>query len=307
MVNTNIKTPEPKTVTKKSDASSSLKTPKITKGAASIILFYFGDSKYTTISQETVKLKKAMEDYKYKVLLKHNEIPNWLDLSEKDEKIADVKETPTKDNIVKYIKQLANDGYMIDLWIFSHGWDAGFKVSTGKHGSDGSFTKDDIETLLGSPETGFTKLPIRMVYQVNCYGKSLNKSWQNIGAKTVAGARYVNFYPTQFGDFADNWNKGNVSFEDAVDKSNTATSRTLVQTYISMVHAPSIKKKWGGCPLLKTVLGDHECAKNYFIDQWLTDDEWQKTMSGKENMNYSSEMVTSGEKTLTKKDVPRWD
>lgn len=307
MVNTKINTPERKVVKKAPEASSSLKTPKVTKGAASIILFYFGDSKYTTICQETVKLKKAMEDYKYKVLLKHNEIPSWLDLSEKDEKIADVKEVPTKDNLVKYIKQLANDGYMIDLWIFSHGWEGGFKVSTGKYGSDGSFTKDDIETLLGRSATGFSNLPIRMVYQVNCYGQSLNESWQNIGAKIVTGARYVNFYPNQFGNFADNWNKGNVSFEDAINKSDTAASRTVVQTYISMVHAPSIKNKWGGCPFLKTVLGDHKCAKDYFTYQWLKNDEWQNGKSGKENMNYSSKMIKSGEKTLTKNDVPKWD
>lgn len=296
-----------KVVKKTPEASTSLKTPKITKGAASIIFFYFGDSKFTTICQETVKLKKAMEDYKYKVLLKHNEIPSWLDLSEKDEKIADVKEAPTKDNLVKYVKQLADEGYMIDLWIFSHGWEGGFRASTGKHGSKGSFTKNDIETLLGSSATGFTNLPIRMVYQVNCYGKSLNESWQSIGAKMVTGARYVNFYPNQFGNFANKWNKGNVSFEDAVDKSDTAASRTVVQTYISMVHAPSVKSEWGGCPLLKTVLGDHKCAKKYFTNQWLEKDEWQDGKSGKENMNYSSRIIIKGEKNLTKDDVPKWD
>ena len=35
--------------------------PKANKGATSLIFFYYGDSEYTTLAQETLKLKKAME------------------------------------------------------------------------------------------------------------------------------------------------------------------------------------------------------------------------------------------------------
>jgi hypothetical protein len=87
--------------------------PKVTKGAASIVFFYFGDSQYTALFQETVKLKKAMEGYNYTVLLKHDNVPKWLDFSETDEKLADVKALPTEANLVKYIKELSHDGYLL--------------------------------------------------------------------------------------------------------------------------------------------------------------------------------------------------
>src|SRR5690242_18979631 len=103
--------------------------PDADKGATSLIYFYYGDSVYNTLGQETLKLKKAMDEYKFKVLLKHEALPNWADLSEKDEKLADIKDLPTRANLFKYLVQLANDGYYIDLYIFSHGWKNKFKSS----------------------------------------------------------------------------------------------------------------------------------------------------------------------------------
>lgn len=276
----------------------------VSKGAASVTLFCFGDSKYTTLFQETVKLKKGMEGYDYKVLLKHNETPTWLDLSEKDEKLADVVMPPTAANLKECLADVANAGYMIDLFVFSHGWKDKFKVSTGSHGSTGYFSADDIKALPAAAK--LPQLPIRAVFQINCYAQTLNQDWLGIGAKTAAGARYVQFYANRLGHFADDWNKGNVSFDKAVQDSDTDAARTVVQTYISMVHAPSTKKNWGGCPFGKTVLGDSSCAKDYFLDQWLANDEWQKNESGKDNMNHSSFMFRAGEKTLTKSCVPSW-
>ncbi len=287
--------------------SASPQKPRITKGAASVVFFYFGDSKYTTLAQETVRLKLAMEDYNQIILLKHNTIPNFFDLSAKDEKLADVVATPTNQNLVHHLIELAQDGYMIDLYIFSHGSDGLFRTSKGQHGQNDHFTNDDILTEFASSRTGLTEMPIRMVYGVHCFGKTMAPSWRQVGAKVTAGARYVNFYPNQFGKFASDWNKRNVTFENAVRASDTAASRTVVQTYISTIHAPSTKGQWGGCPFGKFVLGSHSCAKDYFVDQWLSEDQWQPNKNGKENMNFSSRMFIGGDRNLTKSQTPSWD
>lgn len=275
---------------------------------ASLIFFYYGDSEYNTLGQETLKLKKAMEGYDYKVLLKHETLPGWADLSEKDEKLADVKEIPTKANLFKYITQLAKDGYIVDLFIFSHGWSGQFKASKGSHGSTDFVTAEDIKNELQADKTGFTEMPIRMVWGTNCYGQSLGESWRSVGAKATAGARFVNFYPNNYGPFIDDWNKGNVSFDRAVGDSDTNAVRTVAQTFISVADAPAKKKagKWDGCPSGKFVLGNDPCAKDYFVSVWIAKDEWQAGKSGKENMNYSSYMFLGGDKGITKSTRPVW-
>lgn len=283
---------------------SSYLTPGADKGAASIVLCYYGDSKFTTFFQETQPLNKAFKDYKFKVLLKHNEIPSGLDLNERDEKNADVIEKPTKENLIKYIKQLTADGYIIDLWILSHGSTSGFRVSKGKFGQNETCTISYLKSNLSPSVTGYTKIPIRMVYQGTCYGSALNSAWRGIGAKVVCGARYVNFYPLQFKKFAGKWEDGK-SFGKALSDSNTAATRTLVQTYI-LGHATSKRKDWGGCPFGKTVLGKHSCARKYFTKYWQETDEWQNSKSGKENMNYSSTMMRSGDTGITKNTRLSW-
>jgi hypothetical protein len=284
-----------------------LKVPQA-KTAASLIFFYYGDSKYNTLGQETLKLKKAMEGYEFIVLLKDEALPSWADLSEKDEKIANVKGIPTKANLFKYIIQLAEDGYYLDLFIFSHGWTGKFKASKGSHGSEDFVTSEDIKNELHPDKTGFTSMPIRIVWGTNCYGQTLGETWRSVGAKATAGARYVNFYPNAFGNFIEEWNKDDVSFNSAVGESDTDTVRTVVQTFISVVDAPAKKKagEWGGCPFGKFVLGDDPCAKNYFTSVWLAKDEWQAGMSGKENMNYSSFMFIGGDKNIRKSTRPMW-
>ena len=214
---------------------------------------------------------------------------------------------PSKKNLVHHLIELAQDGYMIDLYIFSHGSTNRFRASGGQHGQNAPFTNDDILTEFASTRTGLTKMPIRMVYGVHCFGQTMAPSWRQVGAKVTAGARYVNFYPNQFGRFANDWNKGNVTFENAVRASDTATSRTIVQTYISTIHAPSTRGQWGGCPLGTFVLGNHNCAKDYFVNQWLSEDQWQPNRNGRENMNYSSRMFIGGDRNLIKNQTPSWD
>jgi len=280
--------------------------PKCDKGSASIVFFYMGDSKFTTLFQETTKLKKAMQGYKKVVLLKHDVTDSFLDFSEEDEKIANVIATPTKANFFKYIKDLSKEGYYLDIWIWSHGTTNDFRCSNGTFGDNGTITNDDITTELSPSKTGLTKIPIRMVYQVNCVGESLNSEWISIGAKTSIGTRYTNFYPTQFGAFADEWNKGSVKVKSAIESSNTSTSRTLVQTYLAVVHAPTHNKDWGSCKLFQTVLGDSDCAKEYFTYYWLSSSQWQSGKSGQDNMNYSSTWIIGGDNDITKNTKPSW-
>jgi hypothetical protein len=145
-----------------------------------------------------------------------------------------------------------------------------------------------------------------MVWSSACYAATLNNNWRAIGAKTVAGARYVQFYPNSFGPFIAEWNKGNVGFGSAVEGSDTAAVRTAAQLYIANVHAPSHNSQWGHCSFGSFVTGDSKCAKEYFSAMWGLDSEWQGGLSGKENMNYSSYMLREGSTTLTKNTRPTW-
>lgn len=292
-----------------SSARSPYKDPLANWGAASICYLNYGDSPYTTFFQETLKLKKAMEGYNFSVLLKPETLPAWADLSEKDEKLADIKDRPARTNLLKYIIELAADGYAIDLFLFTHGWPEQFGAREGRLGSEDRISADDIADGLAPRETGFTRMPIRIVWGTNCYGQTLGKTWRSIGAKATAGARFVNFYPNSWGNFIADWNKGNVSFNDAVANADTDLMRTAAQTYIAMADAPAQKQKnrWAGCGFGQTVLGDDPCARDYFVSCWLAADEWQAGMSGKENMNYSSYMFRGGEKHITKNTRLTWD
>jgi hypothetical protein len=284
-------------------------TAEVTKGPASVVFFYYGDSKFLTLAQETLHLKKAMEDYNHVVLLKHDVIPEPFDLSSGDERQADVIEIPTQANLFKHLRRLASEGYMTDLWIFAHGSPGGMHASSGQHDAPSDrISPGEIETELGSAKTGFKELPIRMIWSTLCYGANLNAAWREAGAKVVSGSRSVNFYPNQFGKFAEQWNKGTVAYQEAIARSNTAASRALSQTYIATMDAPKTRGEyWDGCSLGRSVLGNNPCAKDYFTNRWdFTEAEWQDALSGKDNMNFSSDRVIAGQPTLTKGDVPTW-
>ncbi|MGH2587287.1 MAG: hypothetical protein ACRDJE_20420 [Dehalococcoidia bacterium] len=284
-----------------------MNAPRVTKGSASLVYFYYGDDKFITLCQETLKLKKAMEGYDRVVLLKHDTIPSILDFSEADERLADVVAAPTRANFAYHLKDLARDGYMIDLWIFAHGFRGGFLVSKGRHGDNDAYTKAKIEADLGSVATGLSRLPIRMVWSTLCYGATLNATWQKLGAKVAGGSRFINFFPNQFGRFANEWNRGTVSYRDALERADTAASRTVVHTYIATIDAPRQRSEWGRCPFGRTVLGSRPCAKTYFTKRWnMTDTEYRDDLSGKLNMNHSSEKIVAGQGALTKRSAPTW-
>ena len=276
--------------------------------SASTVFSYYGDSKFITVFQETLKLKKAMEGYDLKVLLKHNALPRAIDLSERDEEEADIIAAPTQANLFKYIKEVAQDGHMIDLYIFAHGATGAFTASSGRHEAPPDYVRSsEIMSALSPASTGLAEVPIRMIWSTLCYGATLNDTWRSVGAKVVSGSPKVNFFPNQFGRFIDEWNKGNVSYRVALERADTAASRTVVHTAM-LAHARLHRKEWGGCPFGKTILGDHPCAKDYFTTMWYErKSDYDDTLSGKENMNRGSKKVIAGDGSLTKRDIPTWN
>jgi len=248
-----------------------------------------------------------MQDYKKVVLLKHEKVAGKYEVSQRALNKADVVDIPTNENLVKYLKALTQQGYFIDVWIFSHGAQTYFRTSEGTDGTKGKFTKSDILNL---PEnTGFDYILIRMVYQVNCHGYHLISSWREIGAKTALGARSVNFYPYEFARFTTQWNKGNKTFKEARDLADEKTPRSPTNIYIRDIDAPKQKRngEWSGCKAGFNVLGTTEealeCGEEYFTTCWDYVD-WRE--NGKSTMLYSSWKIVAGDYDLTKNTQPKW-
>jgi len=194
------------------------------------------------------------------------------------------------------IVSLAREGYYIDIYIFTHGNDDKIYFD-----NDKVLTNSLLRSELSFEKTGYRALPIRAIIPVSCYAQTFNQTWLDLGAKVTCGARWVNFYPNQFNKFASEWEKGDVSFAEALRASNTESSRSVMQALIA-ADAMS-KSNFEKCPFLKTVLGDHPCARSYFDANWLAHDEWQAGESGADNMNYSSYMYRAGLRELTRNDM----
>ncbi len=289
-------------------ASIGYATPTANKGNAVLVFFFTGDDDplYKIAQGVGNNISNLFDGYDYKVLLKFDVEILGFELNKAAEKSADVVDTPTMENLQKYLKKLTSAGYIIDIYIIGHGSRSGWYISSGTYSSPTKISSSVLKSSLSSSMTGYTKLPIRMVYQMICWGKNMNTAWQDVGAKVVIGAKYVNFYANQMNKFARKWNDGE-SFESAYEKSNTSSSRTVVQTWISVLHAPTHKSEWGSCPIGSFVLGKKDCAKDYFTTMWhLNSGEWVDSYSGKENMNKSSEMTITGVSKLKKKTKPKW-
>lgn len=287
-----------------------LGTPKVYRGSASLVFFYFGDSPFETFFQESMELYRAMKNYKKVVLLKE-ETPHGMKVSQRALNKADKVAMPTRENIIKYLKELTKEGYFIDVWIFSHGSSGGFRVyDSTQANKNGRFSTSDIQSLPES--TGYKYIPIRMVFQVNCYGYDLIDDWRKIGAKTALGSRQVSFYPYEFSRFASQWNKGK-TFKEARDKADSITPHQPVYTYVSTIMAPEAKRdgKWDGCPLGYNVLGTSnkalECGRDFFSTKSIWADKlltWRG--NGKSTMDYSNFKIAAGDYNITKNTVPKW-
>jgi len=267
---------------------------------ASLIFFYFGEQSYMKrLAQETVQLHLGFDGYDKQVLLRHQTKFGHFEVSERVEKKADVVDLPTRENLEKYLNELGDAGYVVDVFIFSHGNEGYFLGSDGTYGNNIPIRDHHLVA-------GVRKMKIRAVWQCNCYGSTMAEAWHSLGAKVVAGSRYVNFYPTRWLRFIQLWNRGNVAFSTAVSKSDTGHVHSPVQMYVTL-DAPSCRKDWDGpCPPGKDVMGKDPCSKRYFTNRWFPEDQWQEGKSGRQNMNYSSHMIVSGSKTLTKSKIPTW-
>jgi len=179
---------------------------------ASLVFFYFGEKSYMDrLAQEAVQLRKALQGYDKQVLLWHQTSFGPFELSQAAADLADVQDIPTKENLVKYLNELGDEGYVVDLYIFSHGSNKSFRVSKGTYGDNGKVGAKYLEDNV-------RPLKLRMVWGCNCYGSTLLTTWRNLGAKVCAGARYVNFYPNAFNNFVTRWLKEE-SFGTAVSRS----------------------------------------------------------------------------------------
>lgn len=260
---------------------------------ASLVHFYFGEQSYLRrLAQETVPVGKALEGYDRSVLLHHETAAGPFEVSAVDEKHATVVDLPTADNLVRQINDLGAQGYVVDLYVFAHGWPGHFLTSTGTYGENGTI---DSGRLVREVKP----LGLRAVWQCNCYGASMNATWRNLGAKVSAGSRYVDFYPTRFTGFIDAWRAG-MPFGTAVSSSDTAEIRTPVQAFM-LIDAMSRTEAWGGTLLTATsVLGRNDAAQWYFDTCWFRDGEYDTTKTGKQNMNYASTMLIDGDRKVSR-------
>jgi hypothetical protein len=275
------------------------------KGEASIVYFYMGDDPITTLAQETVDLSQAFSGADRKILLldtKESSGTKFL----KSKAISQANEVlaPTSDNFLNAIQDAVDDGYVVNVWIFSHG---SYYLSHGKEityfvGQDGLITSEDIASL---KPAGCGQLPIRMVYTIACFNEGMNDEWRALGAKVVSGAPGINFYPTQYGRFVSDWNKG-INYGTALTNSNTAESRTVVQAYVAALGLKYSNK--GDCGLIPNVIGKNDCAEWYFTGGGDYDfgDEYDASLSGASNMNWSSKKTISGTSTVTKTSSVSW-
>lgn len=270
---------------------------------ASLVFFYYGEDSYVNrLAQETVPVWRALEGYDKAVLLRHETDIDVGDLkfelSEKAEKLADVLDIPTKENLAKYLNELGDEDYIVDVFIFSHGWKDRFRVSKGTYGDNGTVTQRWLEANV-------RPLKIRIVWQCNCYGSTMNDCWANLGAKATAGSKFVSFYPTRFKGFIRRWAKGE-TFEHALAHSDTALVRTPVHLYITF-DALARRSEWGG-GLWESlwILWNNDASRRYFRECWNGDDV-PDGKSGKQIMNDSSRMLVKGNGQIKRTSLLRWD
>ncbi len=259
---------------------------------ASLVFFYFGEESYmNALAQETVPLWRALEGYDHRVLLSHDVNAGPFDLSKRAEKMADVRLAPTKENLVRQLNRLREDDYVVDVYIFAHGWRGCFQTSLGNYGKNELMY--DVYLMSHVPDS----LKIRMVWQCNCYGSTMNFAWSRLGAKVVAGTSHVNFYPTRFKGFIQRWQDGE-DFASSIEGSDNARVRTPVQAYI-VSDALARRKEWGGTIFQAgCVLGDNKASRRYFTRCW-NQSPWTSGRTGREVMNQSSRMILSGDSRIT--------
>ena len=264
-------------------AGAATTTLKPTKTACLTIFHFEGDSMvYNLIQNAQVNLQHCIDGFDKSIMLKEDF--NAVGQTKPTEVLK-----PNKVIFLNKLVELTNEGYRTTVRIFTHGKDQAICVNNGLY-----ITPQDL--LDAKKETKHGIFTIDSVYGCHCNGSSFNKTWIDIGAIVSGGARDTNFYPNQANKFHTEWEKGNVTFKDALKNSDTESSRTVMQALIAADAASQLfPKDWDKCPIGSTVLGDKPCAKSYFTARWGLGNVWQAGKSGKENMNYASDMLVAGQ------------
>lgn len=264
-----------------------LNTPK--KSASLTLVSFLDNDFYKLIQNAALNYGACFEGYNKSVLMKktYTSSPKPTIHSRDTSKAA----------FLNLMRDLADDGYFIDLFICSHGKPECITLDDGEE-----ITNADINSL-GTGKYAGGKFPLRMVYQINCHGSTLNNNFISIGAKAVMGRKEISFYPNQKPKFVKHWNEGD-RFDQALNESDTASSRTVMQT---LILADSKTKKFSPrCPAFETVLSKNDGAEAYFTKYWLSKSEYNSNASGKDNMNDSSKHIIAGDPGLRKADRPSW-
>jgi hypothetical protein len=274
------------------------------QGEASIVFCYMGDSQFTTIFQNLQDLNEAVTGYDQSILLKHTGGASAI--GGVAHTLADKVEKPTRENFEHCVKSLTAAGYTIDLYIVSHGDRDSFKMSEGTHGSEDWYDIGDIQDLRADFEG---EIPLRLVYQMNCWGSELNSAWRALGADVAVGSRYVNFFPTQFPEFVKQWKDGQ-TVQQALNSADTWASRQLVKEALKADMVATKDRAWADgewgegmiCPTQVVYGTDGQCAESYLTDRWLhNQSEWNSVNgSGWEFMIEASEKLVAGNASLTK-------
>ena len=262
-----------------------------TKKASLTLVSFLDNAFYKLIQNTTLNYGRCFEGYDKSVLMKK-------EYSSSPKPTVHIKDT-SKNSFLETIKDLADDGYAIDLFICSHGTYEKITLDNKEE-----ITNTDINGLAtGKYANG--KFPLRMVYQVNCHGSTLNNNFTSIGAKAVTGTKKIDFYPNRFNKFVEAWNGGE-RFDTALNDSDTASARTVMQVLI--VAESKVSTFTPRCRAFDTVLGKNDCAVAYFTasNGWLSKSEYDSGSSGKDNMNDSSKYIIAGDAGLKKTDRPSW-
>jgi hypothetical protein len=250
---------------------------------ASLVFFHFvGERPLVQAAQRTLPVHLAMRGYDRVVLLQDASGPVRVD--PRDASLSDVIESPTRASFANQLRALASEHDEVDLWFFAHGSPKTI------HAAGANIT----EAWLGR-ELGATSYPIRMVYQMNCHGSTLNDRWLSLGAKATMGSRDVNFYPTEFAAFASAWNRGE-SFARAVRGSDTAEGRAPVTAYIAG-DALATRSQWGGCLPFSTIFSSLSCGQKYFEERWGVD----YRRSVERTMRVASKKIVAGDGAVKKR------
>jgi hypothetical protein len=138
------------------------------------------------------------------------------------------------------LTSFASGGYTVDVHVLSHGATG---VITGGGGNISPSQVEGYRTIPG--------LKLRAVYQMNCFGSSMNTAWRNAGASVVTGATRINYLGLDYASFLVRWLAGQ-SFSQSVSGSTADWTPFFTTLYHFVdffagneVRSPALIDVWG--------------------------------------------------------------